>query len=221
MIAINISHVKKYIPFVMLAILCVTGCASQRNTSPAARSMPPVTRVQQATPQPIAPPAIDPAVSKPTRAKKKEQAPQLLSMHHTTFNANEDARNTNIALAAKSINGAVIKPGQVFSFNDTVGPTIERRGYKKGLIYADGEKSEGFGGGVCQVSSTLYVAALAANMTIIERHDHSLPVTYAKPGDDAATSYGVIDFRFKNETAYPVTIKAATKGNKVTVQLYR
>jgi len=149
-----------------------------------------------------------------------ERSNRALAHHHTEFNAKEKSRNTNITLAANSINGKVVQPGQVFSFNEAVGPTIESRGYEKGMIYIDGEKSEGFGGGVCQVSSTLHVAARDAGMTIIERHDHSLPVGYAKSGEEAATSYGAIDFKFKNDKNHAVVIRSNVEGGKINVSLH-
>jgi len=142
-----------------------------------------------------------------------------LGSHTTEFNAKEENRVTNITRASNSINGHIVKPGETFSYNQTVGPTIERRGYKKGIIFVDGEKKEGFGGGVCQVSTTLSIAADNAGMTITERHDHSLPVSYAEEGEEAATSYGVIDFKFKNEKSFPVVIHSSVQGGSISVSI--
>lgn len=144
-----------------------------------------------------------------------------LASHETEFDAKEKSRNTNITQAAKSVNGTVVQPGEIFSFNDTVGPTIKRRGYEKGIIYVQGEKKKGYGGGVCQVSSTIHVAARDAGMTILERHDHSLPVGYAKSGDEAATSYGAIDFKFKNDENYPVIINCNVENGKIVASVGR
>jgi len=142
-----------------------------------------------------------------------------LSTHTTEFDAKDKNRTTNITNASNTINGHIVQPGEIFSYNQTVGPTIERRGYKKGIIFVDGEKKEGFGGGVCQVSTTLSIAADNAGMTITERHDHSRPVSYAKEGDEAATSYGGIDFKFKNEKSFPVVIHSSVKGGSITVTI--
>ena len=142
-----------------------------------------------------------------------------LSSHKTQFNAKEEARKTNITRASSSINGHVVQPGKTFSYNQTVGPTIERRGYEESTIYVQGEKKKGFGGGVCQVSTTLSVAAEDAGMTIVERHDHSLPVSYAEEGDEAATSYGVLDFKFKNEKPFPVVIRSSVEGGTISVSI--
>jgi len=143
-----------------------------------------------------------------------------LASHKTEFDAKDEGRATNITQASKSISGCVVQPGETFSYNQTVGPTIERRGYKEGIIFVQGEKKKGFGGGVCQVSTTLSIAADEAGMTIIERHDHSLPVTYAKEGEEAATSYGGIDFKFKNEKPFPVVIKSTVEGGGITVSIH-
>ena len=153
-------------------------------------------------------------ISQPVSAKRE------LSSHKTEFNAKEDSRSTNIAKASNSINGHTVQPGATFSYNETVGPTVERRGYKEGTIFVQGEKKKGFGGGVCQVSSTLSVAAEEAGMTILERHDHSRPVSYAKEGEEAATSYGGIDFKFKNEKPFPVVIKSTVEGGTITIAIY-
>jgi len=140
-----------------------------------------------------------------------------LASHKTEFDAKDEGRANNITRASGSINGKVVQPGETFSYNETVGPTIERRGYKEGVIFVEGEKKKGFGGGVCQVSTTLSIAADNAGMTIIERHDHSLPVSYAKEGEEAATSYGGLDFKFKNEKSFPVVINSSVEGGTITV----
>ena len=143
----------------------------------------------------------------------------VLGTHTTEFNAKEENRVTNITKASDSINGHVVQAGATFSYNQTVGPTNERRGYKKGIIFVDGEKEEGFGGGVCQVSTTLAIAAENAGMTITERHDHSRPVSYAGEGDEAATSYGGIDFKFKNEKTFPVVINSTVQGGMISIDI--
>lgn len=130
------------------------------------------------------------------------------------------ARAHNIALAASKIDGAVIEPGKEFSYNETVGPTTKNNGFKLGMIFISGEKSEGYGGGVCQVSSTLFNAAEKAGMEITERNDHSRPVGYVEPGRDAATSYGVIDFKFVNPREKAVEINAFVKDERIICEIY-
>ena len=148
------------------------------------------------------------------------QNSEQLGTFSTSFKPGEEGRDTNIKLACDSINQKVVQPGEEFSFNKTVGPTTEKNGYKLAMIYVNGKKDQGFGGGVCQVSTTLYNAADAAGMTIVERHDHSLPVTYVEAGKEAATSYGVKDFRFINELSYPVQIESHVVDGKITVSIY-
>jgi hypothetical protein len=145
---------------------------------------------------------------------------RFLSSKTTYFNANLTNRTTNIKLAAKAINGTVIEAGKVFSFNKTVGPRYESKGYKEAVIFVNGEKDKGIGGGVCQVSSTIYNAVLSAGLTVVERHAHSLPVTYVAPDRDATVSYGIQDFRFKNNTKGKVIITTIVGPNYLTVQLW-
>ena len=146
-------------------------------------------------------------------------ASEQLGTFSTSFKPGEKGRDTNIQLASDSINQSVVHPGEEFSFNRTVGPTTEKNGYKLAMIYVNGKKDEGYGGGVCQVSSTLYNAAANAGMTITERHDHSLPVTYVESGKEAATSYGVKDFKFINKLPHPVTIQSHVADGKITVSI--
>jgi len=204
-------------------------------------SQPAITRT---TPKPYIPPHVPTPTAAPTAIPIATPTPRLqetsnklpvviavppearpslfgkvLGAHTTKFNAEKANRVTNITKASDSINGHVVQSGSSFSYNQTVGPTIERRGYKKGIIFVDGEKKEGFGGGVCQVSTTLAIAAENAGMTITERHDHSRPVTYAEEGDEAATSYGGIDFKFKNEKPFPVVINSTVQGGMISVDI--
>lgn len=139
----------------------------------------------------------------------------------TKFNLENKPRVENLRLASQAISGVVLNPGDVFSYNATVGPTTEARGFKKAEIIVKGEKKQGFGGGVCQISSTLYNAALKAGMEIIERHPHSKEVPYVAKNKDAATSYGGIDLKFKNTKEHPVLISASVQGNNVFVDIYK
>jgi len=195
-----------------------------RSTIRTPKPAPPIQREALPPPQPppiqSAPaPTPKPQITRRTERRQTQIANEL-AWHETSFDTKEKNRNINIAKAAESINNKIIKPGEEFSFNDTVGPTIKSRGYEKAMVYKNGEKSEGEGGGVCQVSSTLHMAAKNAGMTILERHDHSLPVTYAKSGEEAATSYGVQDFKFKNEKNHAVQIKTSVKDDKIKVAIY-
>ena len=145
---------------------------------------------------------------------------EQLGTFSTKFDpASDEGRTVNIKLASEAIDRIEIGSGEEFSFNGALGPTTENNGYKESMIYVNGKKDKGFGGGVCQVSSTLYNAANSAGMTIIERHDHSLPVVYVESGKEAATSYGVKDFRFVNELDRPVIIVSQVLDGTITVSV--
>ena len=137
----------------------------------------------------------------------------------TKFNEHNTPRVTNLKLASTAINETILKPGDVFSYNETVGPTTAARGYQKSKIIVKGKEKEGFGGGVCQISSTLFNAAKNAGLEIIERHPHSKEVVYIEKGKDAATSYGGIDLKFKNTLPHPVRIYSSIEGNTARVQI--
>lgn len=131
----------------------------------------------------------------------------------------EENRVHNIKTAAKKLNHTVIEPGKVFSFNKTIGARTSSRGYKKASILVNGEKKTGTGGGICQISSTLYNVAFNADMEILERHDHSIEVPYVPKGKDAAVVYNAKDFRFKNIKDYPVEIFITVTEDEVQVTL--
>lgn len=126
----------------------------------------------------------------------------------------------NIHLAADSLNGRVILPGQVFSYNDAVGERTEERGYRWAGAYADGEVTIEIGGGICQVSSTLYCAAMYAQMTTTMRQNHWFPVSYLSMGYDATVSWGGPDYRFKNTRDYPVKLNVYYDDHSVTIEFW-
>ena len=131
-------------------------------------------------------------------------------------------RNYNLKKACKAINGTIIKPGEVFNWFKVVGPASGSRGYKKAMVFRGKTKRAlDYGGGVCQVSSTLYQAALQANLKILERHEHSQPVSYAKKGKDATVTYGVNNLKFKNTKNYKIKLVTYAEGGRTTCEMYR
>ena len=128
-------------------------------------------------------------------------------------------RNTNLKLACKAINGYVLYPGDVFDYNKVVGQRTEAAGYKPAGAYSNGETVEEVGGGICQVSSTLYYCALLADLDIVTRQNHSYISSYIDPGMDATVSWGGPEFRFRNSTNYPIRITAEVSGGYVKIQL--
>lgn len=138
----------------------------------------------------------------------------------TDYRKSSAERKHNIALAAKSLDKTFIDVGGEFSFNRTVGERTKKRGYKTAKIIVNGEFTEGVGGGVCQVSTTLYNAALLAGLKITESHPHSLSVGYVPLSFDAMVNSGSADLRFINKTHNPVIIRTFCDGNSLTIKIY-
>ncbi|MBC8104442.1 MAG: VanW family protein [Cytophagales bacterium] len=126
----------------------------------------------------------------------------------------------NAELAANSLDGAVIPPGAIFSFNRSVKSWSADQGYRKAPVSYDGELVPAFGGGVCQTSTTLYNAALRAGLPIIERHHHVFAPHYVPPGSDAAVAYPSLDLRFRNPYPWPLRISASAEGDRLEVRLF-
>ena len=139
---------------------------------------------------------------------------------YTTTATNNKARNQNLKLSTQALNGTIVNPGQEFSFNETTGPRSTEKGYQPATAYLNGEIVQEPGGGVCQVSSTLYNAVVFAGLKSTERHAHSYEPSYVTPGEDAAVSYGGPDFKFVNNSDYPIAIKASFSDQKVTCSIY-
>nr|WP_230632892.1 VanW family protein [Paenibacillus athensensis] len=138
----------------------------------------------------------------------------------TYFNSNNSNRFHNIKLAAKAINNYVVMPGETFSFNRVVGVRTVGKGYKRAPVIVRGEFSEGIGGGICQISSTLFNAADRAGLEIVERYSHSRRVPYVPEGRDATVNWGGPDFRFANRYNQPILIRAAALPGQLVVTLF-
>jgi len=144
----------------------------------------------------------------------------LLSSYSTKYNELDAPRTTNVKLATQKINGVIVMPGEVFSYNKTLGKRTAAAGYKEAGGYAGGRVVQMRGGGICQVSSTLYDAVVYADLEIVERHNHMFVTGYAGAGKDATVSYGTLDFKFKNNRNYPIVIKATAKNGISEVKIY-
>lgn len=143
----------------------------------------------------------------------------VLASYTTKYNPNEVNRTHNMSLAGQKVNGTVLAPGQVFSYNGVVGERTVAKGYKNAKIFENGKVVDGLAGGICQVSTTIYNAALYSNMEIVERKNHSFPVSYAPMGQDATVVMGAIDFKFKNTMQNPVKITCTISGGNCTVSI--
>ena len=149
-----------------------------------------------------------------------EAFPDRLSTFSTKYNASDKDRTTNLVIACRKLNGKVIMPGETFSYNETLGPRTYAAGYRNGKIYENGQVVDGLGGGICQISSTLYNAALMSDMEIVERRNHQFVTSYVDKGRDATVVYGATDFRFKNTRTYPIRLVASATGGVATVSVY-
>ena len=137
----------------------------------------------------------------------------------STNHTNESNRNTNLKLACQALNGKIIRPGEVLSYNETLGERTAEKGYKAAGAYEGNKTVQTIGGGICQVSSTLYYACLKADLEIVQRTAHGFTVSYVPYGMDATVSWGTLDYKFKNNTAYPIRIEASVSGGQVHVKL--
>ena len=149
-----------------------------------------------------------------------EAFPNLLSSYSTSFASSSSNRATNVSLATNKINGKVLMPGEVFSFNGTVGKRTPQAGFKVAGVYMNGQVATDYGGGICQVSSTLYNAVLRANLEIVDRSNHMFEVGYVPIGTDATVSWGAPDFNFKNSRSYPIKIVTSSSNRKCVVKFY-
>jgi vancomycin resistance protein YoaR len=145
---------------------------------------------------------------------------EKISGFTTSFNAGDVGRSSNIKLAADTINGTILWPGEVFSMNSAVGPRTAENGYSEAKIIVNGELVPGLAGGICQATTTVYNAALLANLEIVERHPHSLKVAYIAASRDATISGSTLDLKFKNTTSAPIYIEAYTGSGFITVNFY-
>lgn len=150
----------------------------------------------------------------------QEAFPDLLSSFPTYYSTSDRDRTTNLILAANKINGTVVMPGEVFSYNQVVGERTIAAGYKEAPIYVNGEVVDGLGGGICQVTSTLYNAVVLANLEIVERSNHQFVPSYVKASRDATVVYGSIDFKFKNNRNYPIKILCSVNNGVVNFAIY-
>ena len=149
-----------------------------------------------------------------------EAFPDLLSQFSTKYAASNKNRTTNLILAANKINGMVLMPGEIFSYNKIVGERTIEAGYKEAPIYVSGKVENGIGGGICQITTTLYNAVLYANLEVLQRSNHQFVPSYANASRDATVVYGNIDFQFKNNREYPIKLVCSVSNGIASFQIY-
>lgn len=153
----------------------------------------------------------------------EENLEEPISEFSTRLPNDTEARDSNIELACNRFNGTVVKSGETFSFWNVLGATTKEKGYKKAKTFtSDGETIQSYGGGVCQVSTTIYNAVLEVEgLKVTERHEHSKDVPYIKDGKDAAVAYNTSDLKFKNTLDYDIRIDAKVENRRVKISLVR
>lgn len=149
-----------------------------------------------------------------------EAFPDKLSHYTTNYNTGDYNRTTNVELSAKKISGTIILPGEIFSYNQVVGERTISKGYKEAAAYAGGKIVQSIGGGICQTSSTLYNAALLANLEITDRSNHLFETSYVEPSRDATVSWGTLDFQFKNTRKFPIKVVTDVGGGVLDIAIY-
>ncbi len=154
-----------------------------------------------------------------TAAQLKRET-SLLAEFSTDYSSSAAERKHNVDLAVRTIGGRELLSGETFSFNSVVGERTKERGYKEAKIITGGKFQAGVGGGVCQVSTTLYNAALLSGLTVTERHSHSLPVSYVLPSFDAMVNSGGSDLAIRNDRAESVYIVSSSDGERITFRVY-
>ena len=158
-----------------------------------------------------------------TETNKVNKENEKIAEFSTRLPNDTKARDNNIKLACKTINGTVVKKGETFSFWDTLGCPTKEGGYEKAKTFtSDGEVTESYGGGICQISTTIYNAVLKIEgLKVTERHEHSRDVPYIKDGKDAAVSFDSADLKFKNNLDYDIKIEAEVEDREVKIRLVR
>lgn len=154
------------------------------------------------------------------KAKEKYNTPILMAGFCAVLKNPLPGEEYNVRLASEKIKGQIINPSKIFSQNSTIGPYTKSKGFKDGASYISGNIQMTEGGGVCKIATTLYNLAALANLEIIERHNHSMPINYVPYGQDATVAYGIKDFRFKNDTESNILIWSQMVGNRLYMGFY-
>lgn len=146
--------------------------------------------------------------------------PNKLGTFSTRYDESNVDRTTNLNIAASKIDGTILSPGEEFSYNKIVGERSIAAGYKEAKVYQGGQIVDGLGGGICQVSSTLYNAVVFANLKVTQRFNHQFTTSYVSAGRDATVAYGIKDFKFVNNRKYPIKINVSINSGIAKVDIY-
>ncbi|AIQ32682.1 hypothetical protein P40081_34720 [Paenibacillus sp. FSL P4-0081] len=154
------------------------------------------------------------------QALKDQGIERKITQFSTSLGASGPGRSFNVEAAAKAVNGTILPPGAIFDYGKAIQKAQAEYGFREAPVIVNGKLQPGTGGGICQVSSTLYNAALRSGLEIVERRNHSLPVSYLPKGQDATFAEGYINFRFRNNTGKYLIIKSTVQGRTLTVKLF-
>lgn len=165
-----------------------------------------------------APSARDSIALADTTRGAEEAFPVRLGAFTTTLLGSRPERTANIAIAAAALDGFVLQPGDVLSFNAVVGPRTPERGYQNAPVILHDTRQLQAGGGVCQVASTVFVAGLLSGLSSVERWRHSSPIDYIAPGEDATIAWGAKDMRLRNDTDQPMRLRVGLLGNTLSAR---
>lgn len=163
---------------------------------------------------------VSPVVTQPTVTKAQMAASFKMIAAYTTDTTSDKNRNNNIDLACRAINGTTLMPGETFSFNQATGQRTIDKGYKEAGAISAGQSIDEVGGGICQVSSTLFNAVARADLEIVSRSPHAWPSTYVNRGEDATVNWPNLDFKFKNNKDTPVFVITYYNSRKVSAEIY-
>jgi len=163
---------------------------------------------------------VDPVITEPAVTTEQMAQNFTLIAAYTTETTNDRNRNTNIELACQAINGTALMPGETFSFNEATGQRTTAKGYKSAGAIAAGQSIEEVGGGICQVSSTLFNAVARADLEIVSRSPHAWPSNYVNIGEDATVNWPNLDFKFKNNTDSPVFVITYYKDRRMSAEIW-
>lgn len=163
---------------------------------------------------------VDPVIRQPAVSTEQLASSFTMIAAYTTKTTKDTNRNTNIDLACKAINGTALLPGQTFSFNEATGQRTVEKGYRSAGAIAAGQSIEEVGGGICQVSSTIFNAVARANLEIVSRSPHAWPSTYVNIGEDATVNWPNLDFKFKNNTSSPVFLITYYKNGQMSAEIW-
>jgi len=224
---------KKILLFflILFTTVCFSGCSKEENTKTEVNTIEvnrTSTDISNVTLNDISNNTLNNTtsvnqVNNSSNSKTSNKSEELLAQFSTRIYSTDSARQKNLEITSKSLNGTIVKPNETFSFTKTVGPSTAAKGYEEADIYdSNGNKIKGYGGGNCQISSTLYNAVQkVSSLKVVERHEHSNTVPYVKDGHDAAVAYGSVDFKFKNTNNFSIKILVETSKKYVVVKLMK